>query len=65
MRMRNSKLKFVVAAGLVALIALPGAAKPTLDATQSARTQSAFGLFFDPHVEPALVIDLPEGFSAT
>lgn len=65
------KIKYVLALGIVVMLAVPGTASqlaaraalkgPLLAAPVGATTA---GLFSDPHVEPALSITLPTRFSA-
>ncbi len=65
------KFKYVLAAGVVALLVIPGTASqlmaqgamssPLLPAPQAGATR---GLFDDPHTAPSLSITLPARFSA-
>jgi hypothetical protein len=66
MFVRGFAFKAVVAVGLIALVVLPGEAKPepahasALPVAVKSTPQSAFGLFLDPHAEPVLYIELPK-----
>ncbi len=64
MRNRKFNLKLMLALPVVAMLAIPGAAKQVADidaAVMVATTapQSAFGLFLDPHAEPILSYEAP------
>jgi hypothetical protein len=63
----HTKMRIAVALAIVALLALPGEAKTVDNAAAAAPTthaqpQQTFGLFLDPHAEPALHIELPAGY---
>jgi hypothetical protein len=60
MRIRHLKLKVLLAVSVVAMLALPGEAKPVVQ--EGAVAQAAFGPLADPHVVPALHIELPAGY---
>ena len=73
-RTTHARMKMAVAIAVVAALALPGEAK-TVDFTAhqpetavaaitpaASGKQAAFGLFLDPHADPVLHIELPQGY---
>ena len=71
MFVRGFAFKAVIVVGLVALVVLPGEAKPepahasALAVAVKPTPQTAFGLFLDPHAEPVLSIELPTAYKAS
>lgn len=64
MKLRNSFAFNLLIVGVVAaLLTIPGEAKQPAAAIKAA-PQAAFGLFLDPHVEPALSIGPDTGFGS-
>jgi len=62
MVLRSRKFQLLLALPVVAVLALPGEAKPVLSG--AAPAQSEFGLFLDPHLPPVLSIVLPKAYAA-
>jgi ferric-dicitrate binding protein FerR (iron transport regulator) len=60
MRRRHFKLKVALAVTVVALLVLPGAAKPAVQS--EAVVQTAFGTLADPHLNSAFHVELPDEF---
>ena len=61
--MKNrTNVKLMLALPVVAMLAIPGAAKQVGEVEsvrQASAPQAAFGLFLDPHVEPVLSFAIP------